>query len=84
MVQLSRLLPPEPNPTPGVSRWTPEYRRQYQREYRQGIKERGGMRIHITLEPKVVQALGELLKDEGFDTHPGAALQRWLEWQLLE
>jgi hypothetical protein len=57
----------------------PEFRRQYQRDYRAWLKQLGYVRVEMTLSPKVWTLLSEHLEPHSAKTHPGWAVAQWIE-----
>jgi hypothetical protein len=65
-------------PTPDCAWDDPEFRRQWQRHYRESQKSLGYRRIELCLPPKVWARLEKELEPQSARTHPGSALADWI------
>lgn len=68
----------------GISEWTPEYKRQYQRDYRKRLRGVGYRKVELSLSPRLIASLEKHLKEYGFITHPGAAITDLLEEMVIQ
>lgn len=61
------------------SLWTKSYRLSHQRTYRQAFIASGGRRIDLYIDGKLNAQLEQALSDYSYESHPGAAIARFLK-----
>lgn len=63
---------------------TLQERSDYRRRYRDELRESGGRRIDLCIDGSMSRRLAVLLREYGYDTHPGSAISAFLRDALDE